>query len=194
MKQFTLKFLKYWLFWLLLFAFYRLVFVFAYLSLTVPEIGLAREALFAFYYALKLDLSMVGYLTIIPLIITFVWLFFQKKWLSKIIDGFTIFFIVIYSFISFGEIGIYNEWRTKLNYKALLYFEHPQEIFNSISTGTFIILLIGMLLLIAGWIWVYLKYYRFTKITFNAQWYYKLVFILLSPIFTFYFIIIIENI
>jgi phosphoglycerol transferase MdoB-like AlkP superfamily enzyme len=171
-----------------MFAFYRLVFVFAYLSLTVPEIGLAREALFAFYYALKLDLSMVGYLTIIPLIITFAWLFFQKKWISKIIDGFTIFFIVIYSFISFGEIGIYNEWRTKLNYKALLYFEHPQEIFNSISTGTFIILLIGMLLLIAGWIWVYLKYYRFTKITFNAQWYYKLVFIILSPIFTFYFI------
>jgi phosphoglycerol transferase MdoB-like AlkP superfamily enzyme len=188
MKLFILKFLKYWLFWLLLFAFFRLIFIFAYLTLAIPEIGSAREALFTFYYALKLDLSMAGYLVSIPMIISCIWLFFQKKWLSKTIDYITILFIIIYSFISFGEIGIYNEWRTKLNYKALLYFQHPQEIFNSISTGTFILLLIGVILLIAGWIWVYLKYYRFTKSTFSTQWYYKVIFIILTPIFTFYFI------
>ncbi len=187
MLHFFLKYLKYCLFWLLLFAFYRLLFIIAYLKLVIPETGMAREALFSFYYALKLDLSMTAYITVLPMIVSFIWLFYPKKWLSIIIDSFTILFVVIYSFISFGEIGIYNEWRTKINYKALAYFQHPQEIFNSISTTTFLILLFGSIALIAGWIWIYYRYYRFTKVVVDHKWYTKVAFIVLMPIVTFYF-------
>lgn len=186
MRQFYLKHFKYLLFWLLLFAFYRLVFILTYVKLCIPDIGGSREALSAFYYAIKLDLSMVAYFSIIPLVLSIVWLFYTRNWISKIVDGFTILFITIYSFIAIGEIGIYNEWRTKLNYKALVYFQHPQEIFNSISTSLFIVLLLGTLLLIGLWIWLYYRYVRFMQQKINTQWYHKTTFLIIVPIFTFY--------
>lgn len=187
MHHFVVRFLKYWLFWILLFAFYRLLFVLVYLKLTVPEINQAREALSTFYYAVRLDLSMAAYIVVIPMIISFVHIFYPKKWLAIIIHSFTVLFIVVYSFVAMGEIGIYNEWRTKLNYKALVYFQHPQEIFNSISSVTFILLSLGALCLIAAWIWLYFKYYKFTSTPFVGKWYCKIAFILIMPIVTFYF-------
>lgn len=187
MQQFVLKYIKYLGYWLLLFAFYRLLFILFYLRLCIPEVGSAREALSAFYYALKLDLSMMSYLALIPMLVTFFWIFYPKKWLAKIIDGFTILYVVIYSFIAFGEIGIYNEWRTKLNYKALVYFQHPQEIFNSISTTTFFLLLISALALIAGWIWLYYHSFRYSKTAVVAPWYSKAIFVALVPVMMFYF-------
>lgn len=187
MHHFVFKFLKYWLFWLLLFAFYRLLFILVYLKLTIPELTSAREALWAFYYALPLDLSMTSYLVTVPMFFSFIQIFYPKKWLSYAIHCLTIIFISIYTLISLGEIGIYNEWRTKLNYKALAYFQHPQEIFNSISTLYFITLFIGSIILITAWIWIYFKFYNFSKNPFSGAWYYKLVFIVLMPIFTFYF-------
>lgn len=187
MQQFILKYLKYCLFWLLLFAFYRLLFIIAYFKIVIPDVSMAREVLFSFYYAFKLDMSMVAYITAIPMIISFVWIFYPKKWLSVMIDSFTILYITVYSFIGFGEIGIYNEWRTKLNYKALAYFQHPQEIFNSISTTMFALLLFGAIATIALWIWLYLRYYRFAKSAFDNLWYKKVAFIVIMPIVTFYF-------
>ncbi len=187
MRQFVFKYLKYLFFWLLLFAFYRLLFIVVYHRLCIPDIGLAREALFAFFYALKLDLSMMAYLAAIPMLILLVWMFFPKRWLSKIIDGLTIINIIAYSFIAFGEIGIYNEWRTKLNYKALVYFQHPQEIFNSTSTVTFFLLLAGALVLIAFWIWLYYRSFRYAKVELTAPWYFKTVFAVVIPMVMFYF-------
>lgn len=187
MRRFVLKYLKYLCFWLLLFAFYRLLFIIVYHRLCIPDIGSAREALSAFFYAMKLDLSMMAYLTVVPMVISFFWLFFPKKWLSRIIDGFTIINIIAYSFIAFGEIGIYNEWRTKLNYKALAYFQHPQEIFNSISTVTFFLLLAGALVLIAFWIWLYYRSFRFTKVELTEPWYFKTTFAVVIPMVMFYF-------
>jgi phosphoglycerol transferase MdoB-like AlkP superfamily enzyme len=187
MRQFVLKYFKYLLFWLLLFAFYRLLFIIVYHRLCIPDVGSAREALSAFYYALKLDLSMMTYLTLGPMIVSFFWIFFPKNWLSKIIDGLTILNIIVYSFIAFGEIGIYNEWRTKLNYKALAYLEHPQEVFNSISTTTFLLLLAGALALMAFWIWLYYRSFRFTKEKFSAPWYFNTAFVVVIPVMMFYF-------
>lgn len=187
MRQFVLKFTKYLCFWLLLFAFYRLVFIIVYHKLCIPDLESAREALSSFYYALKLDLSMMAYLVLVPMVISFFWIFFPKNWLAKIIDGLTIFNIFIYSFIAFGEIGIYNEWRTKLNYKALAYLEHPQEVFNSISTTSFFLLLAGVLALMAFWIWLYYRSFRYTVDRFSSAWYSKTAFVVVVPVVMFYF-------
>ncbi len=187
MKQLTINFFKYWLFWLLLFAFYRLFFIISYFSVIHDKGSGIIEIFSTFYYALKLDMSAISYFFVLPMLLSFIWLFYQKKWIAKAVDIYTFLVIIIYSFISFGEIGIYDEWRTKLNYKALAYFQHPLEIFNSISTIKFIFLFIGVVATIVFWCWFYNKKFRFLKEKFKVKLYIKATYIVFAPLFVFYF-------
>lgn len=87
-----------------------------------------------------------------------------------------------------GEIGIYDEWRTKLNYKALMYLKQPSEVFNSISGWKFA-LLVGLLMaIIALWIFLYRKYFRYPYKIKIAKLWQKLSFLILFPLVLFYFI------
>jgi phosphoglycerol transferase MdoB-like AlkP superfamily enzyme len=65
------------------------------------------------------------------------WIFsFLKKGnkiLSKIIFGITSFFIIFSSLVNGGEIALYSEWQTKLNYTALSHFINPKEVFSTAS-------------------------------------------------------------
>lgn len=58
-----------------------------------------------------------------------------------------------------AELGTYDEWQTKLPFKALNYLRHPTEMANSTSTGRFIGLI--FLLLVQFWgPWIaYIKYF-----------------------------------
>jgi len=188
MRKLIFKIIIYWFYWLVLFSFFRLVFIIYYISI-IQENNCSLIDLFSiFYFAFKLDLSTIGYFFVFPLLISYVWIFFQSSILNKISNIYNFFLIIFYSIISFGEIGIYNEWRTKLNYKALLYLKQPQEIFNSISTFVFIFLFIGVIILIILWIRIYFKKVQLFNFNFYSQIYKKIIFIIISPIIVFYFI------
>lgn len=133
------------LFWLLFFAVMRTMFLLVYHSLLV-NIRFS-EVCAVFYHALSLDISTICYLSAIPLLLFSVQLFFNHKILRILIQIVIIVELLFAAIISLAEIGIYGEWQCKLNYKALLYLHHPEEILLTASTTFVIIAFFAIVLL-----------------------------------------------
>jgi phosphoglycerol transferase MdoB-like AlkP superfamily enzyme len=121
------------LFWFVLFFAGRITFYLCILPLlqTVPTELLLR----ALYKGFRLDLSMVGYLTAIPFLLTSVYYILRKKFAVHILDFFNYSLILIYVLTIVGEALLYREWRSKLSTQALEHFLNPTEVFKSASTG-----------------------------------------------------------
>ncbi|MCD6091191.1 MAG: sulfatase-like hydrolase/transferase [Bacteroidales bacterium] len=155
--------LKQYIFWLLVFAFIRLLFLLAYSRTIWLENIPFNEILSTFYYALKLDIATATYFLLIPFFILFFQTLFSPNWLNvfnKIYTGFALFIFLLINNIEFG---LYAEWRTKLSYKAFSYLGHIDEIANSAQTGPSIVLLILLVGLTVGGIYLY-SHYFFTPI------------------------------
>ncbi len=152
-------FFKLFVFWIIYFLINRLFFIINYLE----EFSLVSisEVLNIFPKSLDLDISFIAYLFGIITFFLFINSFFVTRvvnsFISNIISWVNGFLIVFSSLIVGGEIGIYSEWGTKLNYTALSHFTHPKEVF---STATFFNYFIMLIAIFIGFLFVkiYKKY------------------------------------
>ena len=155
MKKFLFELLKLYLFWMLFFLVGRTHFLLTHTSLlTGISFG---EILRVYPNALKLDTSAACYLMVPVFLLMCLQLVAKWKWLGigkKILMAV---FLIVTSLAIFGEIGMYEEWQVKINIKALMYLRRPKEIFDSISTGLFLLLLLGAILYIALFVFLYIK-------------------------------------
>lgn len=159
MKKILASFFRQLIFWLLFFAFTRVVFLVYYSQAIESQgIGLA-ETLLSLFYALKLDLATASYFMVLPFLLLLIQSFWGARIFNLINKVYTFLFLVIYSGISVTELGIYEEWKTKLHYKALLYLNHPDEMYNSAETSVFFILLAILLIQVIGFFWLYRRYF-----------------------------------
>ncbi|MDR1878571.1 MAG: sulfatase-like hydrolase/transferase [Bacteroidales bacterium] len=156
MKQYCIVILKTLLFWILFFAITRILFLLVYSSLlaTIP----AKEIFAVFYHAMRLDLATACYLISIPLLFYTLQLCFKHKIFTILLRTTTMIELAITSFIVIAETGVYGEWRSKLNYKALAYLRHPEEIIKTATTSQLIFSVVYFAVLICGF---YLLYNRF---------------------------------
>ena len=143
-------FIKLFVFWLFYFFVNRLFFIANYLE-EFTEIS-SNELLQIFPKSFGLDISFIGYLSVVIVL----FLFFNSLALSKRINTFisgviywiNAFFIVVSALIIGGEISLYAEWGTKLNFTALSHFENPSEVFATGSIANYITMLIALLIAI----------------------------------------------
>lgn len=145
------------LFWLLFFALFRLWFVLWFRHDWAPQDPLSTW--YAFWYALPLDLSMVGYLLLIPLLIWFLGLLIGKMaypFSSSLISGFNLLIIAAFVFIFGANVFIYEEWHTPLNHRAVDYLSTPRALLDSMSFG-FKLVSIG---LFVGGVWLFWLLYK----------------------------------
>nr|NQU90482.1 sulfatase-like hydrolase/transferase [Bacteroidota bacterium] len=161
MTQIIKSLIKQFLFWMTFFALARLVFILYYIpTLKIDGAGFS-DTIASFYHALRLDAATASYFMAIPVVL----LLLQSLWylkifnlVNKIYSGIVIF---IYMLITCGEIGLYEEWKTKLNCKALLYLRNPDEVFNSTDNWTFTLLVIIAMAIFSLSLWAYLRlFYR----------------------------------
>ncbi len=156
--KFAFSIIKQFLFWMLIFAVSRAVF-FVYYSGTLKLENIELNEVFAsFWYALPLDVATACYILIVPIIILFIQTYFSAKWLNYLNLWYTFLVLVVYILITTTEIGIYDEWKTKLQFKALNYLSNPDEIYNSTSTSTFFILIFILILQVIISYWFYRKF------------------------------------
>ncbi len=156
MRSYLIELLKLLLFWLLFFIGGRILFltVYSYLLFDVSFV----EVLKTFIHAFILDFSTACWLSAPLLLIMSLQYAIHWKgwnWVKKIV---MLILLIITTLILFGEIGIYNEWRIKLNHKALLYLREPKEILDSVSTGLLLILLLGFVLYLGLFQFFYIKF------------------------------------
>lgn len=128
------------LFWILYFAFLRLIFLVWYQS-QLFEAGVPfSQVMLSFWHALPLDISTASYVVSISFILLLLYMTTGKKQFRTFERAISILFIYLFSLIHAAELGLYGEWNTKLSYKALGYLTNPEEVFNSFSTIFFLIL------------------------------------------------------
>lgn len=143
LKSFTV-FSRFFLFWIIFFFLDRLIFL-IYFSDKIANSGL-KEILSTFWYALRLDTSMIAYLSAIPLLVYLILLFLPRLHFPKIISRiYVFFFVLIFSLISGANLNLYREWGSKINYRALdLAFNSTREALASSSSSP-ILLSLGIL-------------------------------------------------
>jgi phosphoglycerol transferase MdoB-like AlkP superfamily enzyme len=159
----------------------RLIFLLYYLNIIVVEKIRLTEVLGVFWYSLKLDLATSCYIMIFPFLLLAIQSLWSPRWLNWVNKVYACMIIVGYSLTAAGEMGIYAEWKTKLTYKVIKYLSHPAEIFNSAETRTFYILVLIFLLISAGSIFAYLRFFYQNLERVRKNIYFSMAFILLVP-------------
>lgn len=181
MKQIIISLVKQLFFWMLFFAMARVVFLLYYLGNLKADGAGFFETLAGFFYALKLDFATACYFMVIPFFILLIQSFWTPSFLNFLNKGYSLFLMIVYTLITAGELGLYGEWKTKLNYKALMYFEHPAEVYNSASTIQFFSLLFIVVTLSAFSFWIYRKIFYKNINSEKRNYIFSVLFLLITP-------------
>jgi phosphoglycerol transferase MdoB-like AlkP superfamily enzyme len=153
---------KYILFWLLLFSVQRLIFVGVYFD-RLQEVPL-QEHFYLFLYGIRLDLSIAGYLLLLPILLLLLSLVFSSKHklFEKIINVYTMLSLALVILLGLIDIGIYKEWGSKINSRAIEFLVlSPGEAMASSSSSPIFLLSISFILQLFVFIYLYKKYVGF---------------------------------
>ncbi len=133
-----IKFLVFYiLFWLLLFIAGRLVFLFYHYQQSFA-LG-AGDWIRIIAHGLKLDLSVIGYILLFPLIILILTAFFSNKIWNNIINVYTVVIIAIFILFTVTDVELYKYWGFRLDKTPLQYLNTPQEMLASVRWYTIIL-------------------------------------------------------
>src|SRR5690606_25366728 len=123
MKKLLITFLKYFLFWIIYFVVSKLIFlIYNYdltKSLTFSEIS------GIFFHGLKMDLSMSGYLMLIPGIVLSFSFIMSPAILNGILKIYTFLLLLIITFLNLLDLGLYPHWGTRVAISAFDYIGDP---------------------------------------------------------------------
>lgn len=148
-------FIRHYVLWILLFALGRLIF----LIWNREEIGDSgiTEVLLAFVHSIYLDTAMACYLLCIPFLLLLLAALTEKPFIYHILKWTHAVLFFLFFVMTISELSIYDEWHTKLNYKALWFFGNPAEVFSTASGGQILSSLGGSFLLTVLTLFTYRK-------------------------------------
>ena len=166
-------FLKLYFFWLFLFFINRVIFFIFYFK-SFKNIKLL-EVLQIIPNSIPLDLSFISYVaTVIFLLILlgFLLSFFKiEQFINKTVNFFLVSMILFTNFVSAGEICLYKEWETKLNYTALSHLKQPSEVFLTASNIDYLIFsfyILVSIIVIRFYFYNIKIHFKFQKNTFKS--------------------------
>jgi len=168
-------------FWLVFFAFARIIFLIYYHKYLTGIDFVSIAAIF--WNALKLDISTICYILAFPFLWLVIQSFFHRNWMNKVILIYTAIIIFVYSLIATAEIGVFDDWQTKLSSKAFKYLSNPGEVYGSVSSGVFLLLLIILLIQSCAGFFIYRKWFWHKIKQKENKILYSVLFLLLMPVF-----------
>ncbi|MFH1005755.1 MAG: hypothetical protein V1781_09755 [Bacteroidota bacterium] len=115
------------LYWLIFLTLNRIIFLITY-SGNIPE-GKFIEAILSFYYAIRLDASVIAYLIFFPMILWAVQQFVKKNFINHINYYYNLAMIVVLSLFLTINMIAYGKTGTHINLLTLEYITHPVEAF-----------------------------------------------------------------
>lgn len=140
MKERLLFFIKYYLFWILLFGFFRLLFIIYHFDKF--ETSSFFDYLAILMHGLKLDLSMASYIMFFPTLIFILFSGFKNKIEMPVIFGFSLIILTIVTILHLVDLELYDYWRFRLDDEFLSYMEHPKEMLANMQWYHYIFLLV----------------------------------------------------
>lgn len=148
-------YLRIFLYWILLFAFLRVVFL-VYQYGHIKAIGIS-EILLSFWYAIPMDISMTSYIMVIPTLIIGILMFLDRKILRIVLSSWFIIIIILIIFISIADLGLFEAWGSRLNHKAFSYLAYPEEAMTATQAAPLWLLGILFVLQSVPAVWIFLR-------------------------------------
>ena len=158
MKQRLIFFLRYAIFWIILFIAGRLFF-WLYEHNFSFNLG-AKEWFLSFIYGIRLDISTTGYILGVTGLILVFTSFFDGKVIHKIIKPFTLLVWIICSMIIVADLELYKNWGYRMDSTPLMYITKPKEALA--STPLWLSLLLFAFVILLGFAGNFL-YNRYLK-------------------------------
>ncbi len=168
------------IFWLLLFFIQRNIFLFYFFKQTSFSF---KEWALSNVYSFSMDLATICYVLLPVSIILIILSFKDAKFLKKFCNVFLITLLIISNFILISDIGLFSEWGSKINHKALSYLAYPKEALASTKAVPVFLLLVLFFLQTIPEILIYNKFIRLKGSFKGSHWLKKIIFfILLIPL------------
>jgi len=139
MKNIVTFYLKYFLYWLVIQAFFRFLLLLFYPELS-SQLSFA-DKLLIFYHALPLDLSLVGYIMAIPTLALVVLSGIRPSILHRFMKIYTIVILIPLVLGSVTNLVLYEYWNIPLDKSIFDYLNTPGEMLSSISIWYLFLLL-----------------------------------------------------
>ncbi|MEN8115727.1 MAG: sulfatase-like hydrolase/transferase [Bacteroidota bacterium] len=132
-KKVLIVFIRYFFFWLVYFWVSNIVFLLANYRLTgTLEFSEIAKILIL---GTKMDLSMAGYLTVLPgILIAFSFLFSSKK-VGLILKIYTLLLLIIATFLNIIDLGLYPHWGTRVGINAFDYIGDMKGVMSNFTFG-----------------------------------------------------------
>ena len=181
MKSILASFFRQIFFWILFFDFTRLVFILYYSRQLVLEGISFSHLLGVFVYSFRLDLATTCYFMLFPFLLLVIQSLYSPRWLNWVNKTYAGIIILFYSFTESVELGIYDEWKTKVNFKVIRYLDHPSEIYNSAETSTFFLLILIFVFMAGTGLFAYSRWFYRDLVRIGRHWWFCPVFLLITP-------------
>jgi phosphoglycerol transferase MdoB-like AlkP superfamily enzyme len=147
MKKRISLFLQYFLFWFLFFIVCKILFLIYHFHLT-QQLSLA-DILRVFLYGSKMDLSMTGYLMLIPGLSFLLLGYLNGIFLARVLNIYMFVVLLVTSFLVVADLELYRFWGFRMDATPLMYLGNPKEVVGSAN-------ILVSILLIAFWIIFYI--------------------------------------
>ena len=160
MKQKLLFIISVFIAWLPVFAIQKPVFMFYQHSLSQ---GYSLSDFWkVIYHGLKLDCTIAGYLTVLPLLLTLVAVWISGKWLKQVLKIYFLVMAIAVAAIFSVDIALYGFWGFRLDATLFFYLQSPADAMASVPWGLFFLQL-SMFAIYAILIYTWFKFIlRFT--------------------------------
>lgn len=171
--------IRYFIFWVLLFSFFRLAFMLYQFELfksiklnELPHI-LVRGA--------WMDASLAGYILLLAYLMLTLLFHFQGNQLKKVFNTLTFILLTTVSIVVISDMELYRNWGFRIDATPLLYLKTPKEAMASQKTLSLILFIAIVVLVTLG---AYITYKRFTNRTLAEakplKWFYLPVLLFLA--------------
>jgi len=131
-------YLRFVLFWILLFTAQRFLFNLHYLSRFRSE--QFSEYFRAYYHGFRLDMAMIGYLTLGILPFYLLWAMTKDRWkliFNRVMLVALLLLVLFSTLIHCGELVAYDEWNHKLTTRVFTHLGNPDEVFRTATWGNY---------------------------------------------------------
>jgi len=155
MKPYFNKYLRLFLFWMVLFTAFRLVFVvFNYnYSHGTPVL----EMLSAFLIGLRLDASFTGYLLGITLAPQIIWVLIKGQPSLKWMDYLSYPLIIIMSIFLLSDINLFSYWGRHIDLEAIGFLKTPGIVLASLKWYEILLLVAGAVGIVWAFVFIYIR-------------------------------------
>lgn len=110
---------------------------------------------------LKLDLTVAGYITALPLLVALAAIWLPGRWSRSVLKIYFLFIAAVAAVVFAGNLALYEYWAFPLDSSVLQYLASPKEAMASVTAGQLLLQLLVAAAVFTGMAWCYLCLLRF---------------------------------